>query len=236
MRWTDGQIMGFDLETTDADPMTCFPVSYALALWRPDTQRFSVMTSIVNPASEIAAEAVKVHGITQERAEAEGIPIFDALEFIVGKLTWAAENEIPVVIFNAAFDLTIVHNLFGIPNMPNVLDPFVLDKHIDQYRKGKRTLGALSELHQLPTMEAHDATNDAVAAVLVLLKQAQATQWLPVKKPHELHRSQINWAREQQESLSDYFVKQGKPAIPANQMGWPIRDGALTPPPVEQAG
>ena len=48
--------------------------------------------------------------------------------------------------------------------MPNVIDPFVIDKHIDPYRKGKRTLTAVCEHHGVKQTDAHDATGDDLAA------------------------------------------------------------------------
>lgn len=231
--WIDGPLLGFDLETDGTDPLLAWPCQYAMVL-RRDHRRMSINTNVVNPGRDMPQGAIDIHGITNERARAEGMALADAVELIVERLHWAATEHIPLVGMNLSYDLTIVHQLSGMPveEMPRVLDVFVLDKHIAPFRKGKRTLSALCEHYGLNRnqREAHDAKNDAVSSIQVLLEMVRSTTWLGARTASELHDSQIKWADEQRQNLSDYFVKQGKPAIPPEQFGWPVQNGALSAP------
>ena len=50
-----------------------------------------------------------------------------------------------------------------------MLDAVVLDRHVDRYRKGSRTLAALCAQYGVTIENAHDASADAMASVGVLL-------------------------------------------------------------------
>ena len=52
---------------------------------------------------------------------------------------------------------------FSAPRAP-VIDPLVIDKAVDRYRKGKRTLEAAAAFYGVPLDDAHDAGADAIAA------------------------------------------------------------------------
>lgn len=234
--WCDGRLLAFDLETTGVDPFTALPVSYSLALREPDRDKLKVMRSIVNPGVEVPADAAKIHGITTERAQAEGIPLSAALAEILEKLLWAASEGIPVMGTNLAYDFTIVETQSVIRGYGGLrktgwagpaLDVYVLDKQLDQYRKGSRRLAALAGTYRVSLDEAHDATSDAIACIGIVLEMARRHDSVRVKAATELHRLQVIWRREQQRSLSEYFVEQGNPAIPEHEWAWPLYD----PPP-----
>jgi DNA polymerase III subunit epsilon len=223
VRWADGRLLGFDLEATGVDPFSDFPVAYALVLHRPDGHR-SVMRAIVDPPCEIPDDAAAIHGITTARARAEGVAIWDALTLITEKLLWAMAEGIPVVGMNLSYDLTMIHNLTSaLPaDFRPVLDVLVLDKHVNKYRKGSRKLPALCEHYGVPVSAEHDATADAVASLDILLAMERGSKWLGLKTAGELHWSQIGWRRTQQMELSEYFVAEGKPAIPETEWEWPL--------------
>ena len=225
--WTEGQLLGFDLETTSADPFTALPVSYALVL-RRDATRMSRMSGLINPGAEIPAESTEIHGITNEMVEADGLPLADALELIKEKLLWASNNDIPLVGTNLSYDLTIMHLLADLDLWVGcVVDVFVMDKHYDQYRKGKRTLTALIEHYGINQEGvAHTADADAVSSILVALAMAERYPLLGKMDMVDLHNEQEVWADEQRASLSEYFVKKGDPPIPKSNFGWPIQNGA----------
>lgn len=181
---------------------------------------------LINPGVEIPQAATDVHGITTEHATERGQAPADAISEIVDHINHASTAGMPVVAFNAAFDFTILtaeaerHSLEL--RTPNVVDPHVIDKHIDPYRKGKRTLTAVCAHHGVRQTDAHDATGDALAA-------ARLAWALADRYPDEvqidlvdLHHNQIRWRAHQAESLARYLVRQGKTDDVARC--WPIQE------------
>lgn len=86
-----------------------------------------------------------------------------------------------------------------------VIDPFVIDKHIDPYRPGKRTLTHLCGHYQVPLDGAHDAAADAIAAARVAWRLGATRPELAAMDVEGLHHAQMKWAQEQATSLTDYF-------------------------------
>lgn len=230
MSWADGQLLGFDMETTAKEPMEALPVQFALVL-RRDPTRMSRMGSLVNPGIPIPPEATAIHGITDEMVQRSGMPMDEAMGFVKEKLFWAQLACIPVTGMNVSYDFTIVHRLADLTGWRGrVIDIFVLDKALHKWRKGSRRLGALAEHYgvELPEAELHSAGDDAVLSILVLEAMVRKWPWLAAKPIAELHRYQQKlWADQQRESLSEYFVEQGQDPIPWEDYGWPIKKAAL---------
>lgn len=230
--WTKGQLLGFDLEATSADPMTAIPCSYSFVL-RRDTTRMSVQHAIVDPGIEIPDEAAAIHGITTERARAEGEPLAVAMTVIYDRILWAIEHNIPIIVMNTPYDLTVVHRLgaglLGGALLPLVIDIYIVDKGINKFRKGSRKLDALCEHYgvERPVGAAHDATSDAAVSILIALAIAEKYPWFAKTPVHKLMRQQARWRQQQLESLSEYFVEKGDPAIPEDRFGWPIEYRAM---------
>ena len=71
-----------------------------------------------------------------------------AVAEIIGALADAAGRGLPIVAYNAAYDLSVLereaerYGLTPLPGPGPVIDPLVIDKAVDQYRRGKRTLTA----------------------------------------------------------------------------------------------
>ncbi len=227
--WPDGDLVGFDLETTGPDPLVDVPVQYAL-VWRRGGE-MQIDQGLVDPGRPIPADAVAVHGITAEQA-ATGRPLGEAVEAIASGLVEASEAGIPLVGMNVVFDLTMVDatlRRLGDDGLPErgwsgpVLDLRVLDRHVDRYRRGGRRLVDLCAHYGVEGRGGlHDATSDVYAAVRCVLALAVAKEELAACRPAALHDRQVAWYREQQQSLSEYFVGQGRAAIPEWQHTWPI--------------
>src|SRR5699024_4273484 len=84
------------------------------------------------------------------------------------------------VVYNAPYDLTLLdrecrrHGLEPINAPGPVIDPLVIDKTVDRYRKGKRTLEVAAAHYQVALDDAHDAGADAIAAGRVALALLRA--------------------------------------------------------------
>jgi DNA polymerase III subunit epsilon len=238
MTWTAhvGDMTPVDLETTGTDVWADRIVTAAVVTIRHRTTP-QVRTWLINPGVDIPAEAVAVHGITTEQARAGGVPPVDALTEIAETLH-DTPIGVPIVAFNAAFDLTMLAQeraRYGVSPMAGgypVIDPYVVDKAVDRYRPGKRTLGDLCALYNVTLDDAHDAAADALAAARLVWRFAQLAQadhqalcgryrdrrypeqvadaWkaLGAMTLPELHDAQVGWAHGQAESFAGYLRKQ----------------------------
>lgn len=224
--WHEGPFLAFDTETTGTDPETDRIV--AATCVRIDRGAEPRVTSwLIDPGVPIPEAATAVHGITDGQALAHGRPPDECLSEIMHTLLPAWGDGVPVLAFNACFDLTILdrelrrHGLGDLDPCGWVLDPYVIDKHVS-WRRGKRTLAAQCEHYGVRHDGAHDATADALAAARVLWRIATRYPTVAGKTVAELHEAQIGWAAEQAASFADWLRAQGRSDdLPDGQ--WPIR-------------
>ncbi|WP_439691622.1 3'-5' exonuclease [Curtobacterium sp. SP.BCo] len=220
----------FDLETTGVDVETARIVTAHVGLIDMTGRSIVEGAWLADPGVEIPEGAAAVHGITTERARAEGRPAGEVVAEIIAAVEAVFARGIPLVIYNAPYDLTVLdreakrHGIAS-PVIGNVVDPLVIDKALDTYRKGKRTLEAASETYGVTLDDAHDAGADAIAAGRVA--QAIAAKYsedLGVSA-EELHRKQVGWCAEQASSFQDYMRKKRDPSFTADGR-WPHRNGS----------
>lgn len=230
MSWHDGRLAAFDIETTGTDTENDRIVTAAITLVGGGAERVS-HDWLVDPGVEIPEEATAVHGITTERARAEGIPAARAVEELTAVLAAQLVSDIPVIAFNARFDLTTLdrearrHGVEPLiervgPDGMFVVDPYVLDKQFNRFRKGRRTLGVLCEAYGIPLTDAHAADADALAAARLAWKLAHLNPEISGAELFDLHEDQVAWAAEQAASLEEYFASQGR--IETIEGAWPI--------------
>lgn len=237
--WYEGRLAGFDLETTGVSVEDDRIVTSCLVQCGggQPTQSFNWLA---DPGIDIPEEAARVHGISTEKARAEGRPAAEVVEQLVAALAESVLAGLPVVAMNASFDLTIldrearrydVQPLTDIVGRDlRVIDPRVLDKQISR-RKGRRTLTDLCQHYQVRLDGAHSADADAIAACRVAWRLGTTVQQLASMSIDELHQAQIKWAESQGRSLAAYFrrtpgkeawadgVRTEWPLIPAQQTG-----------------
>lgn len=214
--WFEGRLAGFDLETTGVsveDDRIVTSCVVQCGGGQP-TQSFNWMA---DPGIEIPEGAAKVHGISTEQARAEGRPAAEVVEQVVAGLAESVLAGLPVVAMNASFDLTMldrearrhgVQPLIDIVGKDlRVVDPRVLDKKVDPYRRGGRKLEDLCRTYKVALDGAHSADADAIAACRVAWRIATTKPAIGRPSLDELHALQIEWARQQAESLRDYFAR-----------------------------
>ncbi|HMU26450.1 MAG TPA: exonuclease domain-containing protein, partial [Solirubrobacterales bacterium] len=107
MNWFDRRLAAFDIETTGTDIENDRIVTAAVSIVGGGEQTVS-RNWLVNPGVPIPAEATEVHKITNQMAMRDGVPTATAVEEITTLLAGALEEEVPVIAFNARFDLTIL--------------------------------------------------------------------------------------------------------------------------------
>jgi len=245
MRWIDGTLVGFDTETTGVDVATDRVVTAALvrrmAGAASGSPALSTLTWLVDPGVLIPAAAAAIHGITTEHAMALGRPALLALEEIATALTAAVRRGEAVVAYNAGYDLSLLdaelrrHRLPTVPDrlgheVRAVIDPLVLDRHLDRFRPGKRRLGDLCAHYGVRTAPLHGAEADVLATLDVLGALVRAYPALAALSLDEVHALQVEAHRTWAESFNAWRTGQGLPG-PGAEPGWPSRTPVASPVP-----
>lgn len=218
VKWHDGPMVGFDTETTGPEPETARIVSAAIFSRDSGSRSWLVSVDV-----DIPEEATAIHGITTAQARAEGRPLATVIGEIASALVDAWERG-PVVIFNASFDLTILQRElervgFPLIKIGPVIDPLVLDKQMDRYRKGSRKLVDMAAHYAVKAGDPHNAAGDAITATRLAWRLATRFPTLQRDIRH-LHGEQIRWAREQRAGLEDY-MRRTDPKANVDR-GWPV--------------
>ncbi|WP_399938366.1 3'-5' exonuclease [Streptomyces sp. BBFR25] len=231
--WFEGPLAAFDTETTGVDVETDRIVSAALVVQDAPGLRPRVTRWLVNPGVPVPEAATAVHGLTQEHVQCNGRWPAPVMYEIAEALTEQARAGRPLVVMNAPFDLTLLdrelrrHRASSLGRWLertslHVLDPRVLDKQLDRYRKGRRTLTDLCAHYGVELAGAHDAAADAQAALEVVRAVGRRFQArLERLSPAELHTLQAVWHAGQARGLQAWFALNGteEPVDPA----WPLR-------------
>jgi DNA polymerase III subunit epsilon len=226
MNWHTGPLAGFDLETTGPDPEEARIVTAALPVRAPGVDDVD-LTWLADPGIDIPERAAAIHGITTERARADGRPAAEVVAEVIKTLRKVIPT-CPVVIFNAAYDLTVLDRearRHGLPPLDLadavIIDPHVLDKAVDRYRKGSRKLDACCEHYQVKLDSAHDACCDALAAMRVAWRIGCRYQRVAAMSGRELMEYQRKCRRAQAAGLAEHFARQGKPEQVNGD--WPVQ-------------
>lgn len=224
------QIAVFDLETTGLDLADARIVTACvLELDSAGSVIVDRPQWLADPVIEIPTAASDVHGVTTEIARRDGRPAAEVVAEILDALRDVFARGIPVVAYNAPYDFTILHHealrhgLAPLEVVSPVIDPLVIDKFKDKYRRGKRKLENVAEFYEVPLDDAHNAVADAVAAGRVAL--AIAKRWaaeLPTDL-NELHENQIGWSEANDASFEE-FMRRSNPDFSAAR-GWPLKLG-----------
>jgi DNA polymerase-3 subunit epsilon len=234
MSWHREPLAGFDLETTGTDPHEARIVTGAVIEVRagePTARR----EWLADPGVPIPADAVAVHGISNERATAEGRPADAVADAIAEVLATYWKAGVPVVAYNAAFDLTLLSaelRRYGLPSLSDrlggadpgpVIDPYTIDRRVDRYRRGKRNLEAVCAEYGVILDAAHDASADALAAARLASAIADRYPKIAALGPADLHRHQIDWYAEWAADFQNFLRRKGD-ATAVVDGTWPLRE------------
>lgn len=232
--WHAGTLVGFDLETTGVDTTTDRVVTAAVVHVSPTGEVVRSRHWVLDPGVRIPAAASAVHGVSTEHARAVGVASGRAVAEIIAELEGAWRAGLPVVIFNAPYDLTLLDAeaaRYRLPRLAtrswwpdaSVVDPLVIDRGVDRYRKGKRTLGATAAHYRAEAKDAHSAFGDAVAAVAVARAIAAEHEVIAHVDVTALHSAQVGWHHDWAVHLQAYLCSRGKAGTVIDK-SWPMRD------------
>ncbi|MCI1984246.1 MAG: DNA polymerase III subunit epsilon [Bifidobacteriaceae bacterium] len=216
-------LLGFDTETTGVSPSRDAIVSASLVLRNPATGHEGDVVGewVINPHRPISPGASAVNGFTNEFLEEHGSEPTEALEEVAAIIAAAQERSIPLLAYNAPFDVEMINadlTRWELPtiaeraqptqlvaqtlqNAPLVVDPLVIDRAVSR-RRGKRTLTDTTFYYGVqPYGDFHDATADTIAAVDLIKPM---TTLYPQAGGIELNNL-VEWQREAHKKWAENF-------------------------------
>lgn len=171
-----------DTEASGQDPTTARLVSAYVSLVDLDDPQLNPIreqewVAWPGPGFEMPADAAAVNGYTTERLRTEATTT--TWEAVLQIIRIMEAEGLPVVAYNAAYDLTLLYHEALRASLPTavfddlvVVDSYVLWMHVDPNRKGGRKLiDAIAAFHiHLPSADYHEARFDAIGAGMVAQK------------------------------------------------------------------
>ncbi|MCX5400579.1 3'-5' exonuclease [Streptomyces sp. NBC_00102] len=232
MSWHREPLVGFDLETTGTDVETDRVVTAAVVRLDADGAVSEERTWLVDPGVAIPEQASAIHGISTDHARRHGVPAAAAIEEIAEAVAGVLRSGTPLVVMNARYDLSLLdrecrrHGLESITerlgSVPSpIVDPLVIDKHVDKYRKGRRALHALCAHYGVPLDDAHEARADALAAARVVRRMGEVHRPVAAMPLTDLHDLQVTAAATQSASLQAYLRRTSDPTAVV-EPAWPV--------------
>ena len=223
-QWVGLPWMGFDTETTGVSTSRDRIVTAATVTRGRHASHAQIRTWLTNPGVPIPAGATAIHGVSTEHARRHGRAPADVLEEVNAELAAHLSAGRAVVVFNAAFDLPLLeresvrHKVAPLSarlggEVAPVVDPLVLDRALDRYRKGKRTLSAMAGAYGVALPEdTHQAHVDALLTLEVLAAIVTRHATVASMSPAELmgyqREAHATWA----DSFERYLASKGRQA------------------------
>jgi DNA polymerase-3 subunit epsilon len=225
--WSD-TLAVFDTETTGLDTRYSRIVTAFVGVIDASGTVTDSSEWLTNPGVTIPEAATAVHGVTNERAQAEGREPSGVVSEIGATLAGYLARGIPVVAYNASYDFSILHHemvRYGLEPLADpkpIIDPLVIDRAVDRYRKGKRTLQMATAHYEVAFDGAHTADADAVAAGRVAQAMIRAHQSELPETAESLHDQQIEWSTEWADNFQAFRRGRGDAGFTASGE-WPVR-------------
>lgn len=230
MSWINGLLVGFDLETTGVNPAADRIVTASWEVRQGDVL-VEQRTLLFNPGVEIPAAAVAVHGISNERARAEGVDPVAGLQVLSDRLVSFLLEGAALVGFNVQFDITLLEaelRRYGLPTVAErlggrfapVVDPLVLDRELDRWRRGKRKLVDLLDVYGIFVDPEQLHQSDVDVSMTLELLRAMVGKYpqldeMGLLELHDFERqAYYRWASD----FSDWLVSKGK--APLETVNW----------------
>jgi DNA polymerase III subunit epsilon len=218
--WHRLPLASLDFETTGVDPFTDRVLSYALI------DGGVAVSGLVDPGVPIPPASAEVHGLTA--AMLAGAP--SSARALAGIIDWIQsliERGVGLVVFNAAYDLTMLRaeaRRLGLrqPDWSRLLvvDPYVVDWGLERGSLGRRRLVDVAHYYGVPIEAAHDAMCDARAARDVAVELGARHPQVGSATLGELMVFQRAWFADRVADWNEYARTAGRPLDQAT--GWPL--------------
>jgi DNA polymerase-3 subunit epsilon len=226
--WHRVPLASLDFETTGIDPQSDRVLSYALL-----DDRGHDFAGLIDPGVPIPEASAAVHGLTAEALAGAPAPV-DAIAEIVSWIQDLIERGVGLVVFNAAYDLTMLRaeaDRWGLtqPDWDRlfVVDPFVIDWGIERGGLGPRRLSDVAAYYGVLLDNAHDAVADARAARDIAYEIGLRHPTVAAGSLESLMLRQVVWFAGRAEDWNHYARKVGRSLD--DPAGWPLarRDASI---------
>ena len=219
--WHRAALASLDFETTGVDPASDRVLSYALLGDRGDD-----VYGLIDAGVEIPAASAAVHGLTAQELAGAPAPV-EAIARIAAWVADLVERRIGLVVFNAAYDLTMLRaeiDRWGLeqPDWARLLvvDPYVVDWGIQRGELGPRRLSDVAEYYGIVLDNAHDATADALAARDIAHEMGARHPEIAAGTLEQLMIRQRAWFAERAEDWNAYARRADRRLD--DPCGWPL--------------
>lgn len=234
MGWHTRPFAVVDFESTGVDTETARVVTAAVGVVQPESHAVDLRMWLVDPGIEIPEGAAKIHGVTTEMARASGAETGVAIGEILGVLHQCLQADLPLVIYNAPYDLTLLDREARRNDHPAltdlldgcslwVIDPLVIERHFGK-RGMSNTLVNAAQRYGIPLPgDAHNAGVDAFMAAQVAIAQANAHPEIAMMSLPDLQRWQASTHAGWASSMRQYFYRSGQRERAAGcSSDWPM--------------
>lgn len=226
--WHRGPLASYDCETNGINIAEARIVSAALI--RHDGRVREWLSDL--DGAEIPKDASDLHGISTEYAHTHGRPAKQVVEEIAEAIADEFSTaRASLVVMNAPFDLPLLdaecarYSVATVDDRAGcvepVIDPLVLDRHADRYRRGKRKLENLAQHYGVTLTDAHTAKADAQAALEVAVKIGERYPELQIPA-HRIHLRQVQWHAEWAANFQAHLRGKGETDAVIDG-SWPLR-------------
>jgi len=227
MTWHEGPLAALDLEATGVDTRTARIIEVGLFRIEADGSARPLVDRLIDPGVPVPEKVTELTGIRPEDLAANGGAPAEVLAETRASIDALVEEGVPIVLYNANYDWPLLANELvrnGLDPLPAVppailIDPLVLDRHVDRYRKGKRTLSTVTGHYGVPLEGAHRAAADAAATVGVARAIAERYPKVQVDGA-DLVALQIKAHTVWKDSFNAYLTKVGSSRPPITEE-WP---------------
>jgi len=216
MTWHEGPLAALDLEATGVDTRTARIIEVGLFRFEPDGSSEPLVDRLIDPGVPVPPKVTELTGIGSEDLAANGGIPADVLSETRAAIVALVEEEVPIVVYNANYDWPLLTDelarnaLDPLPAVPPtiLIDPLVLDRYVDRFRKGKRTLGTVAKHYGVSLEGAHRAAGDAAATVGVARAIAERYPKVHVDGA-DLVALQVKAHTDWKDSFNAYLTKVG---------------------------
>ena len=227
MTWHQGPLAALDLEATGVDTRTARIIEVGLFRFEADGSSRPLVDRLVDPGVPVPEKVTELTGISAGDLAADGGTPVDVLTEALAAIMELVDEGVPIVLYNANYDWPLLtneldrHGLKSLPDVPPtiLIDPLVLDRHVDRYRKGKRTLSTVTGHYGVRLDGAHRAAADAAATVGVARAIAERYPKVQVDGT-DLVALQMKAHTVWKDSFNAYLTKVGASRPPITEV-WP---------------
>lgn len=219
----------FDVETSGLSFTDSRVVQFAGGVYDSEGNELEFHEIFIDPGVEIPVEASDIHGFTTEWLKENG----GNPEEELGKVLQLFRDNWGKVIFvayNASFDISMLNAEFKRHGLAEnwggimaarakIFDPMVVDRAKDRYRKGKRTLEAVSQHFGLEfdPEAAHNARYDVEMTAKVAIEAIKRYGFQTNAQQAQMHKA---WA----DNFKQYLIRRDPEADISGVSGdWPLR-------------